>query len=120
MNKQKPPPGAEAASSLQYQQAADAADEHTSYSLRLYVTGLRPKSQHAISNLRRLCEEYLKGRYELEIIDIYQQPQLASSEQIVAAPTLIKLLPLPLRKLLGDMSDESKVLLAMDVKDKDG
>ncbi len=88
------------------------------YVLRLYVTGLTPKSTLAIANVRKICEEYLAGRYELEVIDIYQQPKLAKGEQIIAAPTLIKTLPLPLRRLIGDMSDTEKFLVGIDLKPK--
>jgi circadian clock protein KaiB len=86
------------------------------YVLNLYVTGMRPHSQRAIDNIRRLCEEHLPGRYELKIIDIYQQPTLAEGAQILAAPTLVKSLPLPLRRLIGDMSDEGRVLIALGVE----
>ncbi|MCE5268695.1 MAG: circadian clock KaiB family protein [Planctomycetaceae bacterium] len=86
------------------------------YVLNLYVTGMRPRSQRAIENIRRLCEEHLPGRYELKIIDIYQQPALAEGAQIIAAPTLVKSLPLPLRRLIGDMSDEGRVLVALGIE----
>jgi circadian clock protein KaiB len=86
------------------------------YVLRLYVTGITPKSTKAIANVKKICEEYLSGRYELEVIDIYQQPNLAKGEQIIAAPTLIKKLPLPLRKLIGDMSDTEKFLVGIDLR----
>ncbi|HSV50430.1 MAG TPA: circadian clock KaiB family protein, partial [Candidatus Acidoferrales bacterium] len=85
------------------------------YILRLYVTGMTPKSIHAIENIRKICEENLKGRYELEVIDVYQQPQEARNEQIIAAPTLIKKLPLPLRKFIGDMSDKDKILVGLNI-----
>jgi circadian clock protein KaiB len=85
------------------------------YCLRLYVTGTTPKSNRAITNIKRICEAHLKGRYILEIIDIYQQPALARGEQIIAAPTLIKRLPLPLRKFIGDMADSDKILLGLDL-----
>ena len=91
------------------------------YVLRLYVTGMTPKSIKAIENIRKICEENLKDRYELEVIDIYQQPEYAKKEQIIAAPTLIKKLPLPLRKFIGDMSNEEKILVGLDLvptKDK--
>jgi circadian clock protein KaiB len=88
------------------------------YVLRLYVAGTKRKSAKAIANLRRLCEEHLAGRYELEVIDIQEQPALAKDAQIVAAPTLIKQLPETLRKLIGDMSDKEKVLLGMDLRPK--
>jgi circadian clock protein KaiB len=76
-----------------------------SYVLRLYITGTTPQSALAIANVRKICEEHLKGCYELEIVDISQRPELAEGEQIIAAPTLIKQLPLPLRRFFGDMSN---------------
>ena len=85
------------------------------YVLRLYVTGMTPRSGRAISNLQSICDEYLLGRYDLEIIDIYQQPVLTKGEQIVAAPTLIKKLPLPMRRIIGDMSNKDRVLLGLDL-----
>jgi circadian clock protein KaiB len=85
------------------------------YLLRLYVTGMTPKSIKAIENIRKICEENLKGRYELEVIDVYQQPEYAKKEQIIAAPTLIKKLPLPLRKFIGDMSDKDKILIGLNL-----
>lgn len=92
----------------------EAGDEK--YVLRLYITGMTPKSTWAIRNIKKICEENLKGRYELEVIDIYQQPILARDEQIIAAPTLIKKLPLPLRILIGDMSDKERILLGLDLR----
>ncbi|HPL64294.1 MAG TPA: circadian clock KaiB family protein [Syntrophales bacterium] len=86
------------------------------YVLRLYVVGVTPRSTNAISNVRKICDEHLAGRYELDVIDIYQQPKLAVGEQIIAAPTLIKKLPLPLRRLIGDMSDTDKFLVGIDLK----
>ena len=88
------------------------------YVLRLYVTGMTPKSIKAIENTRRICEENLKGRYELDVIDIYKQPECAKKEQILAAPTLIKKLPLPLRKFIGDMSNQEKILIGLDLVPK--
>jgi circadian clock protein KaiB len=88
------------------------------YVLRLYVTGMTPKSTRAIANVQKLCEEHLAGFYELEVIDIYQQPQLAKGDQIIATPTLIKKLPLPLRRLIGDMSDKQRFLVGIDLKPK--
>lgn len=84
--------------------------------LLLYVAGMSPKSSRSIANVRKFCEENLKGRYELKVIDIYQQPDLAREAQIIATPTLIKTLPLPLRKLIGDMSDKEKVFVGIDLK----
>lgn len=89
------------------------------YLLRLYVTGLTPRSTKAIQNIKKICEENLKGRYELEVIDVYQQPEFAKKEQIIAAPTLIKKLPLPLRRIIGDMSDKEKVLIGLDLRRKE-
>ena len=86
------------------------------YVLRLYVTGMTPRSTRAVENVRRICEEHLHGRYDLEVIDIYQQPTLAKGEQIVAAPTLVKKLPLPLRRMIGDLSNTDKVLLGLDLR----
>ena len=85
------------------------------YILRLYVTGMTSRSSRAVSNLKAVCEEYLAGRYDLEVIDIYQQPVLTKGEQIIAAPTLIKKLPLPMRRIIGDMSNRARVLLGLDL-----
>lgn len=90
-------------------------EDRQKYSLRLYVTGQTPRSLRSVENLRKLCEMHLKDRYELEVIDIYQQPALAKEMQILAAPTLIKALPLPLRKLVGDFSDKNRVVLGLDL-----
>lgn len=84
-----------------------------SYVLHLYITGATPNSTRAVRNIKAICEQHLKSRYELLIIDIYQQPELAKQEQIVAAPTLIKKMPLPARRLIGDLSEHNKVLLAL-------
>ncbi len=86
------------------------------YLLRLYISGSTLKSKLAVKNIERVCEEHLDGRYDLEVIDIYTQAQLARDEQIVAVPTLIKRLPLPLQRLVGDMSDLNKVLFGLDLK----
>ena len=90
-------------------------NENEKYVLRLFVTGMTPKSVAAIDNVRKICEEHLKGRCELEVIDIYQQPDYAKTEQLIAAPTLIKKLPLPLRKFIGNMSDKDKILIGLDI-----
>lgn len=89
------------------------------YTLRLYVAGVTPRSQEAIRTVKAMCEEHLAGRYDLEVIDIYQQPTLAKDEQIVAAPTLIKKLPPPLRKIIGSMADKDKVLVGLDLRPKE-
>lgn len=86
------------------------------YILRLYVTGKTPKADVAIANLRRICEEELNHRYELEIVDVLEQPQAAEDDKIMATPTLIKRLPPPLRRVIGDLSDKHKVLLGLEVR----
>jgi circadian clock protein KaiB len=83
------------------------------YVLRLYVTGLTPRSTRAIGTVRSVCEEHLAGRYELEIIDVYQQPNRSSEDQIVAIPTLVKCSPQPQRLIIGDMSDRSRLLFGL-------
>jgi circadian clock protein KaiB len=90
--------------------------ESNSYVLRLYVAGQTPKSVHAIANINKICEEHLRGRYELKVIDLYQQPQLAQGDQIIAVPTLIKKLPAPLRRIIGDMSNTERVLVGLDLR----
>ena len=102
-------------STEEFQKAALKQDR-AKYVLRLYVTGMTPKSTRTIANVRKLCEEHLTGHYELDVIDIYQQLKLAKGEQIIATPTLIKKLPLPLRKLIGDMSDTERFLVGIDLK----
>ena len=84
--------------------------------LMLYVTGQTPNSQRAIANLRRICEEELGGEYELVIVDVLERPQMAEDERILATPTLIKELPPPLRRIIGDMSDSEGVLLGLDLQ----
>ena len=97
-----------------FEQAANASPADR-YVLRLYVTGLTSRSARAVKNLQAICDEYLAGRYDLEVIDIYQQPVLTRGEQIIAAPTLIKKLPLPMRRIIGDMSNRDSVLLGLDL-----
>ena len=92
--------------------------EKEKYVLRLYVAGLTPRSQMAIKNIKKICEEHLKGRYDLEVIDVYQNPVLAKGEQIIAAPTLLRKLPLPLRRFIGDLSDSERILLGLDLRQK--
>ena len=100
-----------------FEQAVKDAEEKK-YLLRLYVAGATPKSTQAIMNIKKICEEHLKGRYDLEVIDIYQQPTLAKGEQIIAAPTLVKKLPPPLRKFIGSMADVDRILVGLDLKPK--
>lgn len=89
------------------------------YILRLYVAGINTRSSEAIRNITQVCEEHLKERYDLQVIDIYQQPTLAKGEQIIAAPTLIKKLPLPLRKFIGNMANQEKLLVGLDLRPKE-
>lgn len=104
-------------STAQYERALARRDKQV-YVLRLYISGVSPKSVQAVTNIKKICEEHLAGRYELEVIDVYQQPTLAAGEQIIAAPTLIKKLPAPLRRIIGDMSDVERILLGMDLRPK--
>ena len=97
-----------------FEVAAEAAGSER-YVLRLYVAGMTPRAGRAIENVRAICDQHLEGRYDLEVIDVYQQPVLAKGKQIVAAPTLIKELPLPLRRIIGDMSNTDRVLLGLDI-----
>lgn len=94
--------------------------ESDKYILKLYVTGQTPRTERAIANLRRLCEEELDSCYELVVIDVLDNPQLAEDERILATPTLIKQLPPPLRRVIGDLSDKDKVLLGLDLKRRQG
>jgi len=93
--------------------------EQEKYLLRLYVAGATPASTAAIRNIKKICEENLKGRYELAVIDIYQQPVLTRDEQILAAPTLIKKLPLPIRRFIGDMANKERILVGLDLRQKE-
>jgi circadian clock protein KaiB len=86
------------------------------YLLRLFVSGFTPRSQRAIDNLKTICERYLAGRYRIEVVDLYQSPGLARDEQIIAAPTLLKVRPRPERRLIGDLSQADKVLRGLDIK----
>lgn len=107
-------------SSLQFEALLkdfSAIEHHT---LRLYITGTTSRSTQAIANIRALCEEYLAGHYELEVVDIYQQPGKAAEEQIIAAPTLIKTLPKPPKRLIGDLSNRDKVIVGLNLESRRG
>ena len=97
-------------------EAAPAADDPTRYKLRLFITGTTARSTRAIENMRRICEENLQGRYDLEVVDVYQNPEATRELQVVATPTLVKILPEPLRRIIGDLSDKEKVLAGLDLK----
>ena|SRR6185369_9876397 len=100
--------------SKDFQRILEESGSHN-YLLKLYVTGATSKSVRAIENLKAFCEAHLKGRYVLEVVDIYQLPVLAKAEQIIAAPTLIKYLPTPLRRLIGDMANADRILHGLDL-----
>jgi circadian clock protein KaiB len=87
------------------------------YVLKLYITGTTPRSSAAIGNIRSLCEDYLSGRYQLEVVDIYQQPALAAGEQIIAAPTLVKELPPPVRRMVGDLASRHRILIGLNIQE---
>lgn len=98
-------------------EAAVRLKKNDCYVLKLYVSGSTSSSISAIKNIKTICEENLHNRYDLEVIDLYQNPNLASGEQIIAAPTLIKKLPLPLRRIIGNLSSKEKVLVGLDLKE---
>lgn len=102
----------------EFESALTSEKKGDKYVLRLFVAGINPKSRRAIENLKEILEENLKDQYELEIIDIYQQPIFAKEDQIVAAPTLIKELPPPLRRFVGDLSNKERILLGLHLKSK--
>jgi len=94
--------------------ASAVQPEH--WDLRLYVAGQTDKSIRAINNLTRICKEHLAGRYTIEVIDLFERPQLAAGDQIIALPTLVRRLPSPIKKILGDLSDQDRVLVGLDVR----
>lgn len=96
---------------------AAEADPHP-YHLRLYVAGQTAKSVAALANLKRVCEEHLAGRYDIEVIDLVKNPQLAAGDQILAVPTLVRRLPAPLKRIIGDLSNTEKVLVGLDIRPK--
>ena len=106
MTGQEPPP----------EQAADDDADPGHYHLRLYVAGQTTKSLKAMANLKRFCEEYLAGRYEIEVIDLVENPRLAAGDQILAIPTLVRKLPAPLKRIIGDLSNTEKVLVGLDIR----
>jgi circadian clock protein KaiB len=102
---------------MKNQKRVRAVDEEREYyNLRLYVAGQTPKSLQAFSNLKRICEEHLEGRYNIEVIDLLEHPQLAKGDQILAIPTLVRKLPEPIRKIIGDLSDTERLLVGLDLR----
>lgn len=107
-------------SSAEFEQLLRKAPDNQRFVLRLYVTGSTVRSSQAVANVRSLCEEYLAGRYDLEVVDIYQQPSEAAKDQVIAAPMLIKELPMPVKRLIGDLSDRDKVIVGLNLATRDG
>jgi len=95
---------------------AKAKAKATQYDLRLYVAGQTPRSMQAVSNLKRICEEHLAGQYRIQIIDLLEKPQLAAGDQILAIPTLVRAIPKPARKIIGDLSNIDRVLVGLDLR----
>ena len=102
----------------QFERALAQPEQNGHYVLRLYITGMTPRSTEAIASIKAICEEHLEGHYDLEVIDIYQHPELARAEQIIAAPTLVKKLPAPLRRLIGNLSEKERVLAGLNLQPK--
>ena len=101
-------------------QVGSEGQDQERFELRLYVAGQSPKSVQAIENLRRVCEEYLPGRYNIELIDLVEHPRLVRGDEIIAVPTLVRRLPEPMRKIIGDLSDTDTVLVGLQIRPKGG
>jgi circadian clock protein KaiB len=95
-----------------------AADPAENWHLRLYVAGETPRAAAALANLKKLCEEHLAGRYQIEVIDLLKNPRLAAGDQILAVPTLVRRLPTPMKKIIGDLSNEERVLVGLDLRQR--
>ena len=102
----------------EFEETLETSHKDGKYILRLFIAGINPRSKKALENLMEICEKNLKDKYELEVIDIYQNPIFAKEGHIIAAPTLIKELPLPIRRFVGDLSDKDKLLLGLDIRTK--
>ena len=111
-------PGPHQTSATEAMEQALAREGKGKYVLKLYITGMTHRSQEALRNIKKICEDHLGNNYDLEVIDIYQQPILAKGDQIIAVPTLVKKLPAPLRRLIGDLSQEDRILVGLDLKRK--
>jgi circadian clock protein KaiB len=117
----KPPAGRKkSASSQRVKTAPKKSAASDTWNLRLYVAGQTPKSLSAFANLKKLCEEHLFGRYQIEIVDLIKQPQLAQNDQIVALPTLVRKLPAPIKRVIGDLSNLERVMVGLDLRMSDG
>ena len=97
-------------------EAAEAASQRVTYVLRLYIAGSKSCSVRAVANIKRICERYLPGRYRLDVVDLYQQPALAKLDDVLAAPTLVRTEPGPIRRVVGDLSDEGRVLNGLGIR----
>ena len=113
-----PKPKPKAAPKSRRPSSAVARPDRT-WELRLYVAGQTPRSLAAFANLRRICEDHLQGRYSIEVVDLVEHPQLSKGDQIVAIPTLVRRLPQPVRKIIGDLSDTERVLVGLDLRSAD-
>ncbi len=100
--------------------SGSSGDDSERYNLRLYVAGQTSKSVAAFANLKRICEEHLAGRYSIEVIDLLENPQLAEGDQILAIPTLVRRLPPPIRKIIGDLSNTERVVVGLDIRPREG
>ncbi|MGA3113361.1 MAG: circadian clock protein KaiB [Syntrophobacteraceae bacterium] len=98
------------------EKSPNRAESERQYELRLYVAGQTPRSMEAFSNLKKICEEHLKGRYSIEVVDLLENPRLAKGDQILAVPTLVRRLPEPIRKIIGTLSDTERVLIGLDLR----
>jgi circadian clock protein KaiB len=116
--KKRPAPNAVGESAAAFEEMLKTTEAGLHYSLRLYVTGSTARSCLAVTNIRALCDEYLLGRYDLEVVDIYQQPGQAAVDQIIAVPTLVKTLPAPPKRLVGNLADRDKVIVGLDLRAK--
>ena len=103
---------------LSEDRSASPSPEPKTYQLRLYVAGKTPKSILALTNLQRICEDHLQGRYEIEVVDLLVSPQLAQGDQILALPTLVRRLPEPIKKIIGDLSNKERVLVGLDLRER--
>jgi len=97
-------------------ESKSAAKKTYQWELRLYIAGNTPKSMTALTNLKKYCEEHLKGQYKIEVVDLLKNPQLAAGDQILAVPTLVRKVPVPIRKIIGDLSNEEKVLVGLNIR----
>jgi circadian clock protein KaiB len=116
MNAKRKADSAKAKSATAALEQAVAKPRRLRYALRLYVAGMTPRSTRAIANIKEICREHLNGLYALQVIDLYQQPVLAKEDQIIAVPTLIRKLPTPVRRVIGDLSDRERVLIGLDLE----